>query len=85
MSCSCKKVKKLGDKYGVEEKETLLGKCVKMLYKIGMFLIIVALGLIITPIVLVVGLFKTFFMKNKRITIPRFLTKYKKSIDGQKL
>jgi hypothetical protein len=85
MSCSCKKVKKLGDKYGVEEKETLFGKCTRMLFKTGIFLITIVMGLIITPIVLVVGLFKTFFMKKKRITIPMFLTKYKKSIDGQKL
>ena len=85
MSCSCKKVKKLEDKYGVKQKETLLDKSVRISLKIGIFLITVIMGLVLVPIILVVGLFKTFFMKNKRITIPKFLTKYKKSIDGQKL
>lgn len=85
MSCSCKKVKKLEDKYGVEEKETLLDKSSRVFFKIGIFLIAVAIGLILIPIILVVGLFKTFFMKKKSINIPKFLKNYIKSIDGQEL
>jgi hypothetical protein len=85
MGCGCKKVKKLGEKYGVEQKETLLDKGIRVLVKIGIFLVTITIGIILVPIILIVGLFKAFFMKDKRIVIPRFLTKYKKSIDGQKL
>lgn len=81
MGCGCKNVKKLDKKNGVKKKEGLTAK----LIKVGLFSLTILLGLIITPIVLVIGLFNAFFRNGKPIMLPKFLTNHKKSVDGQKL
>lgn len=78
MGCNCKKINKLGEKTEVKEKLNIF----TILAKIGLFLLTVALGLIITPIILVIGIFNAFFRKGKVITIPKFLINPKRSVNG---
>ena len=80
MGCSCKQVKKLEEKYGVEKEETLFSKMWKILYKVFIFLISVTLGLIVIPITLIVALFKTIFTDNNRLTLPYSLVKFVKKL-----
>lgn len=82
MGCGCKNVKKIEDKYGVKKTRHLGGKIVDFGIKMVLFSITIVLALVIVPIVLVIGLFKAFFTKDKTIRIPEFLTKNKKSING---
>lgn len=82
MGCGCKNVKKIEDKYGVKEKVGFLNKIINSGVKIGLFSLTMLLSFVIAPIILVVGLFKAFFMKDKMIKIPKFITRIKKSVNG---
>ena len=40
MSCNCKRKIELEEKYGTEEEETIIEKITRILFKIGLFLIL---------------------------------------------
>ena len=76
MGCPCKNVNKLVKKYGVEKKprSVLKSKITNFVARVPIYIITVLLSIIIVPTVIVVGLFKTFFMKDKTLRLPKFLT-----------
>ena len=82
MGCGCKTVKKIGEKYGVEQKETFAMKAKRVGLKYTLFMLSILMSLVIVPIIVVVGIFKAFFMKNKMIKLPKFLIHPRKVRNG---
>lgn len=52
MSCNCKRKIELEEKYGTEEEETIIEKITRILFKIGLFLILFMSLSVIVPIFL---------------------------------
>lgn len=82
MGCSCKKIKGISENDETKERESVLDKIFRYFLRILLYLIATVLGLIITPIILIMGLFNSFFRKGKPIILPKFLTQHKKSVNG---
>ena len=78
MACNCKRSLEIQDKYGVKEEESFIEKSYRQLWRIFVFFIVIALGIVVTPIVIIVVLYNFFFGKNKGIVFPSQLAKYLK-------
>lgn len=75
MGCNCKRVKEFEDKYGTPTDENVLEKIGRFLAKCGLFVLIVAISIIITPFVMVYAVFKMFTDNNFNIKIPKNILK----------
>lgn len=76
MACNCKKRNEIEEKYGVREEESFFGKCYRQLWKIIIFVVAIGLGIIITPIMIFIVIYKLFFGNGKPIVLPKQLSKY---------
>lgn len=86
MSCNCKRKLELESKYGVEESETLYEKGMRFLFKVSLFLILVASLVVVIPILMVVVFYTFVFAKDKTIILPKFFGKYlRHKNNGKKL
>lgn len=85
MGCGCKKGAEIEDKYGRADEETLIESFIRYAYKFSIFLVAVALGAVIAPIMITIGLYKAMFMRGKPMVLPSFLRKYVKTSDEQEL
>ena len=75
MSCNCKRKIELEEKYGTEEEETIIEKITRILFKIGLFLILLMSLAVIVPIFLIKIFYMIIFTNNRTVWIPNFLKK----------
>ena len=75
MSCNCKRKIELEEKYGTEEEETIIEKITRILFKIGLFLILFMSLTVIVPIFLIKIFYMIIFTNNRTVWIPNFLKK----------
>lgn len=75
MSCNCKRKIELEEKYGTEEEETIIEKITRILFKIGLFLILFMSLVVIVPIFLIKIFYMIIFTNNRTVWIPDFLKK----------
>lgn len=75
MSCNCKRKIELEEKYGTEEEETIIEKITRILFKIGLFLILLMSLTVIVPIFLIKIFYMIIFTNNRTVWIPNFLKK----------
>lgn len=75
MSCNCKRKIELEEKYGTEEEETIIEKITRILFKIGLFIILFMSLVIIVPIFLIKIFYMIIFTNNRTVWIPDFLKK----------
>lgn len=75
MSCNCKRKIELEEKYGTEEEETIIEKITRILFKIGLFLILLMSLVVIVPIFLIKIFYMIIFTNNRTVWIPNFLKK----------
>ena len=75
MSCNCKRKIELEEKYGTEEEETIIEKITRILFKIGLFLILFMSLVVIVPIFLIKIFYMIIFTNNSTVWIPDFLKK----------
>lgn len=75
MSCNCKRKIELEEKYGTEEEETIIEKITRILFKIGLFLILFMSLVVIVPIFLIKIFYMIIFTNNRTVWIPNFLKK----------
>ena len=61
MSCNCKRKIELEEKYGTEEEETIIEKITRILFKIGLFLILFMSLAVIVPIFLIKNILYDYF------------------------
>ena len=78
MACNCKKRNEIEERYGVKEEESFIGKIYRQLWKVIFFVITIMLAIVITPIMILVIIYKIFFGKGKPIMLPKQLSKYLK-------
>ena len=78
MSCNCKKKADLEDAYGVPQEENLIEKTTRMLMKIFMFFLLVLIGIVVTPVMIAIIIYKASFTNDMTITLPKFMGKYMK-------
>ena len=78
MSCNCKRKIELEEKYGTEEEETIIEKITRILFKIGLFLILFMSLAFIVPIFLIKIFYMIIFTNNRTVWIPDFLKKHLK-------
>lgn len=76
MGCNCKKSVELEKKYGVNEEENLITKITRWLFKMVVFIIAMFLAVLVTPIMILVVLYKMFFAKHREIILPKSLRKF---------
>ena len=77
MSCNCKRKIELEEKYGTEEEETIIEKITRILFKIGLFLILFMSLTVIVPIFLIKIFYMIIFTNNRTVWIPNFFKKKK--------
>ena len=75
MSCNCKRKIELEEKYGTEEEETIIEKITRILFKIGLFLLLLTSLAVIVPIFLIKIFYMIIFTNNRTVWIPNFLKK----------
>ena len=75
MSCNCKRKIELEEKYGTEEEETIIEKITRILFKIGLFLILFMSLTVIVPIFLIKIFYMIIFNNNRTVWILNFLKK----------
>lgn len=86
MSCNCKRKLELEEKYGVEESETLYEKTMRFLFKVALFLVLMASLVVVIPIMMVIVFYTFVFAKDKTIILPKFFGKYlRQKNNGKKL
>lgn len=78
MACNCKRANEISEKYGEQLEDNIFTKIVRFFWKIIFFIIGVSLGLILSPIIVVIAIYKMFFSSNNTIVLPKFLSKYLK-------
>jgi len=76
MACSCKKINRFEDAFGVPEEESILGKSGRYFNKAILFLIALGLSIVIVPCVILVAIYKIVWGKDNRIILPKFISKY---------
>jgi len=76
MACNCKRKIDLEKKYGVRQTETILGKVRRFMLKILIFIFLMAMILVATPIMIVVVIYRIAFKGDTAIVLPKFLGKY---------
>jgi hypothetical protein len=84
MGCNCKKARSYEEANGYKEEESILGKYTRQMIKIGIFALTILLAVIITPIIILVAIYKIFF-GDRNIPLPKFMGKYMEMYNGQKL
>lgn len=85
MSCNCKRKIELEEKYGTEEEETIIEKITRILFKIGLFLILFMSLAVIVPIFLIKIFYMIIFTNNRTVWIPNFLKKHLGRNNGEEL
>lgn len=78
MGCNCKKVRKLEEKHGTKEEETIFRKIFRFFYKIFLFLLLIILSIFIVPILIITIIYQVAFHGQGKIVLPKFLGKYLK-------
>lgn len=76
MGCNCKKINKVTEKYGMDEEKSLLYKVAVSLYRIVLFLFALVMAVVITPVIVVVAMYKICFTDDRRIVLPKPLSKH---------
>ena len=61
MGCNCKRAATLEEDYGAPMEENIFEKVVRGMYKCLVFIIIVCLGIIVSPIVILMVIYKITF------------------------
>ena len=64
MGCNCKRAATLEEDYGVPMEENGFEKVVRFLHKCLMFIVVILLGIIVTPVVILVAIYKITFGKG---------------------
>jgi hypothetical protein len=64
MGCNCKRAVTLEEDYGAPMEENWFGKMIRMLYKCIMFIIVVVLSIIVSPIVILIAIYQITFGKG---------------------
>lgn len=78
MACNCKKKMVLEEKYGTKEEESLLWKLNRYIWRVIMFVIMIALAFIIVPVMIFLVIYKMVFKTEINIVLPKFLGKFLK-------
>jgi len=81
MACACKRKLELENEYGVDEKEGIFKKALRILFKVSVMLLAIVATLVVSPVLVIVSFYKIFF-GNNNITLPNFLGKYLRKTDG---
>ena len=76
MGCNCKKINRFADAYGVKEEESLFGKINRLFYRTILFVITILLSIVVIPCVIFVAIYRIFWGKDNKITLPKFMRKY---------
>lgn len=76
MGCNCKKSIELEEKYGVKEDENIIIKISRLMFKFLIFVITIFLAIIVTPIMILVVIYKLFFAKHREIILPKMLRNF---------
>ncbi len=78
MGCNCKQRNAIIDTYGTPEDETILEKVSRNLLRVVLFIIAILVGVIVTPIIMLVAVYKIFFTKgeDRMIVLPKMLSKH---------
>lgn len=69
MACNCKQRNEIMDKYGTPEEESSFGAVYRNFLKIVLFLITLALGVVLVPVIFVVAIYKMLFTRGEDRTI----------------
>ena len=69
MACNCKQRNEIMDKYGTPEEESVFGVVYRNLVKIVLFLITLALGVVLVPIIFIMVIYKMLFTRGEDRTI----------------
>ena len=78
MGCNCKKIKKIQDKYGQKEQESILGKGYRYMMKLLTFPIVLGIGIVLVPFLLIFLICKIFFGNmDKPFVLPDLSKFYK--------
>ena len=75
MSCGCKRVMNFEKENGVELKESIFTKILRIFYKIFLFMLFVSLAVIVTPCVILAAIYTMIFGKGV-LVLPEFMRKY---------
>jgi hypothetical protein len=85
MACNCKKALEL-QKKGTRVRESVFEKCVRYGLKSVLFVITLAVGIILTPVIFVAAIYKLCFGDmSKPMVVPKFLSNIVKKHYGEKL
>ena len=76
MACNCKRAQSFEEKYGVKEYESFLSKYNRLFFRSLLFLFAILAATAIVPIIIGVVIYKMFFGKDMKITLPKFMRKY---------
>lgn len=76
MPCNCKKINQINETYGEPVEENYLSKFIRYCWKAIFFILTIILGIIITPIIVVVAIYKIIFKNSSLIILPKFLSKH---------
>ena len=76
MSCNCKKINRFADAYGIKEEESIFGSLSRLFYKTILFLITISLSIVVIPCLIVIVIYRIFWGKDNKITLPKFMRKY---------
>ncbi len=71
MACNCKNKIRMEERYGTKVDDGAVSRTLNFLLKVFVFLIVILMGVVITPIVFIVAIYKIFFGKDKGIIIPK--------------
>jgi len=79
MACNCKQRNEIIEKYGTPEEESILGIVYRNLLKVILFLIVLALGIILVPVIFVVVVYKMIFTtgEDRMIVLPNLIKYFK--------
>ena len=78
MACNCKKKMVLEDTYGTKEDETFLWKLNRYMWRVIMFVLLLAMSCILVPILVFSIIYQMVFKKEIRIVLPKYLGKFLK-------
>jgi len=75
MGCNCKRVNEITEEYGTKMKETIFQKIWRYTFRVLLYLMTMLFAIVLTPVVIVVVIYKSFFSKNKTLVLPNFKRK----------
>ena len=71
MGCNCKRRMDIEDKYGEKIEENLLEKGLRLILKVMVFALAIALSIVITPFLLIYIAYKMIFKHSTTLAMPK--------------